>query len=718
MATGTPVHGAAAARTGGTDRAGTTALLLVPAGVALVALPVMLAAAFAQQVGAWSWWTATAGVLAGAALAAAVLPALRLPRVPWPVAAAVAAVAVLTVVWGVAASGEHVVVRRDPGAYATYALALARVGGVPLDPGLEVFGLQATDPWVRVSAAANYSVAGPVVDGQPTLRVEPQFLVGVPALLSLGWWVAGWPAMAFLPALATGLALCAVGALGHRLLGGWGAALAVALLALAQPVALVARQTFSEPFSLLYLMTGAALLVAAVDATRARDGRLLGLVAGVLLGANLLVRIDAVRELVLLVPAVALLAGRRHPAAVPLAVGALASGVPAALATRWWSSPYIASVMSSLGPLVVAGALLLAVSLLALAAGRVLADRWHAGPPTWASWAAVRLPLASGGVVAAAWLVLASRPLWLVDTREPYLPGQDTFVEALQQQQGLVLDGTRTYAEDSVTWLVWWLGPATVLAAAVASVALTVVGARAVLTRRPLPGWVLPFVVGLAVTLVSLYRPAITPDHPWADRRYVTVTYPFVVLCAVAALVAFTRWLPRRAGGGAARPLLASGLALSFLVPTALATAPVALERTEVGQVDAARQVCGALEAAGPDPAVLTVGFRARVEWAPVVRALCGVPLVGIEPPAEPGGGEDLGSVLARAAAGARANGATPVVLVGDQASAQQVADATGVTAQPVVDLATSEPARLLEEPPTSSRPLTVQAWVVPLTSP
>jgi hypothetical protein len=490
----------------------------------------------------------------------------------------------------------------------------------------------------------------------------------------------------------------------------------------AQPVVLVARQTFSEPFSLLYLLTGAALLVVAVEAggrgegRSDRDARLLGLVAGVLLGANLLVRIDAVRELVLLVPVVALLAGRRHPAALPLAVGALLTGVPGALGTTWWSSPYIASVMSSLGPLVVAGALLAAVSAVALVVGRTVALRWRDGAPWWARRTAAVLPVAAGALVGVAWLVLASRPLWLVDTREPYLPGQDTFVATLQASQGLPVDGTRTYAEDSVTWLVWWLGPVTVVAAALASVALTVVATRAVLDRRPLPGWVLPFAVGLAVTVVSLYRPAITPDHPWADRRYVTVTYPFVVLCATAAVRAVVRRLPRGAGAGVARPVLAGTLAVLLLGPAVLATAPVATERTELGQVQAARDVCDALDAAGPDPAVLAVGFRARVEWAPVLRALCGVPYVGIEPPADPAPGEDLATVLERAAATARAGGATPVVLVGDVQSAQQVADATGRTAEPVVDVDTTEPDRLLVEPPTSSRPLTVQAWLVPLT--
>jgi len=223
--------------------------------------------------------------------------------------------------------------------------------------------------------------------------------------------------------------------------------------------------------------------------------------------------------------------------------------------------------------------------------------------------------------------------------------------------------------------------------------------------------------------VVSLYRPAITPDHPWADRRYVTVTYPFVVLTATSALA---RLAGRRPGPAPAPPassswsrparqVLAGVLAAAALAPTALATLPLATARTEVGQVAGTEAVCDALAAAGPRPALLTVGFRARVEWAPVVRARCGVPLVGIEPPTAAAGGESLGDVLARAAAAARANGYDPVVMVGDLTSAQTVADQTGVTLPPVVSLDTQEPARLLEERPLATRPLPVDAWLAPL---
>ncbi|MFC3688268.1 hypothetical protein [Aquipuribacter hungaricus] len=686
----------------------TPLLVAAPLAVALALLPVMLVASGAQQVGLWSPWTAAPALATGVALAAVLLPRLDLPRLPWPSALLLLALCAGLGTWAALTHGEHLVVRRDPGAYATYALALARYGGVPLDPGLDVFGLPASDPWVRVGAAANYAVPGTGADGSATLLVSPQFLVGVPALLSGAWLVGGWSGLLVAPAVVAALALAAFAGLAAQLLGARWALLATALLGVSQPVVLVARQTFSEPFSLLYLLTAATLLVLAA-ASRGQRARLPALVAGLLLGAHLLVRIDAVRELVLLVPLVALLAGRRHPAAGPLAVGTLLTGVPAALATRWWDSPYVASVASSLGPLVAAGAVVTVLSAAALLLGRRVARRWDTtGVPRAAVRAAALLPAVAAATVALVGVGLASRPLWLVDSREPYLPGMEQFVGALQQQQGLPVDGLRTYAEDSVVWLVWWLGPVTVLLALVASVVLAAVGTRAVLSRQPLPRWLLPVVVGLAVTVLSLYRPAITPDHPWADRRYVTVTYPYLVLAATATLA----WLVGTGRRGT-RPA-AAVLAAAMLLPTALATLPLATARTETGQVAAVGAVCAALEDAGPRPAVLAVGFRARVEWAPVVRARCGVPFVGIEEPSAPAG-TTLGQVLGDAAATARAGGYAPVVLVGDLTSAQTVADATGVTLPPVVSLRTTEPERLLEERPLETREMTVDAWLAPL---
>ncbi len=678
-------------------------LTRIPVGLAVAIVPPMAVAGLAQQLGAWLPWLGIGSLAAGVGLG--VVAARHVPAAPVGrrTAATLLLIAVALGVWASLTHGEHVVVRRDAGAYATYALSLDSFGGVPLDPQLEVFGLAATDPQVRVSAAANYQVPEVGPDGEVSLRVVPQFLVGTPALLSLGWWLGGWPGLFLVPAVLAAGAVAAFGALASLLVGPRAAIGATAALALAQPLLLVARQTYSEPVSLLLLLTAALLTVQALNGSPYSRATKLGLLAGGLAGANLFVRIDAARELVLLVPIIAVLIGLRRPAGRAMALGALAATVPAALATTWWSSPYIAQVEGSLLPLTLAGLALVAVCVGAVPLGRMLARRWQS-PPAALRASATVAPALVAGAVAGAGLVLASRPLWLVDRRVSVLPGAEGFVEALQVSQGLPPDGTRTYAENSIEWLSWWVGWPLLVVAFATAIVLTYRALTALVAGR-VPGWVVPFAIGLAVTLLALWRPLITPDHPWADRRFVTVALPFVILTGTAGLA----WAVRRAARAGRPAAIGAGVAAAavLLLPTAAATAPLATERTEVGQVAAVEALC---EEIGPNGAVVAVGFRARVEWAPVVRARCQVPLVGI---VERSGAGSAGVAEDAAAALTAASqaGFDAVVLAGDPTTVAEL----DLAATAVVDLETTEPQRLLLEPASGTRPLVVQAWLARL---
>ena len=685
-------------------------VLRLPVALAVALLVPMAVAGLLQQLGAWTAVPAVPSLLVGMVLGVVVARSLPVPAVPSRAYAGIGLLAAAFGVWVALTHGEHVVVRRDPGAYATYALSLVRFGGVPLDPQLDVFGLAQGEPWVRTSSAANYTTVQDTADG-PVRVVSPQFLVGMPAVLSIGWWLAGWTGLFLVPAVVSAVVLVAFGALAAAVVGPRWAVLAVGVLALAQPFVLVSRQTFSEPLSMLYLLTSATVVVLAVRARAdARVAARLGLLGGALLAANLFVRIDAYREIVLLVPLAAVLVGIRHPAGRGLLAGAALTGVPAALATSWWDSVYVADVASSLRPLLLAGAVLTVLSVLGVLGGRWLAGRWSAGAPAALLRVRRAAPDVVAGLLCVSLVALASRPLWLVDRREPYINGQDTFVEGLQGQQGLPLDGTRTYAENSVTWLAWWLGPVLLVLAAVVAV-VAVRRALTALLRGDAPAWALPLGIVVAVSLLALYRSAITPDHPWADRRYVTVTLPALVLLATVGVAAVAERV-RRVGVRPARAVVAL-LCAALLLPAAAPTLPMLGARTELGQVAAAEEVCASLREAGPRPAVLAVAFRARVEWTPVVRARCGVPVVGITDPGSPTE-ETRAEVLRRAAAGARAQGYTPVLFAGDEATARQLASGLDVSMEQVVRLETTEPARLLTERPTTTQDLYVEAWVAP----
>jgi hypothetical protein len=313
---------------------------------------------------------------------------------------------------------------------------------------------------------------------------------------------------------------------------------------------------------------------------------------------------------------------------------------------------------------------------------------------------------------------------------------------------------------------------------------------------RALPSWFGPFLVGLGSTVLILYRPGITPDHPWADRRLVPVVLPTVVLLACAALVWLAARLPPVLSGPvprsasrswptrlkarlptglsneepaglsdppAARPpkaasdggpagakgrlptglkaglpaglrsrlpawpsagrpeqTSAEGVApvaravvpviggVLLLGPVLAATAPVATERTERGEVAALRRACAAF---GPSDTAVLLGSRAANEWPQVLRGVCGVPSLVVRwSPTRP----VPQATLDRVVEGIAAAGRRPVLVTADAA---QVLTAVGARPRQVVDLRTTEDARLLTRRPASGVPLDVDLWVAPVRS-
>ncbi|MGI4896185.1 MAG: hypothetical protein ACRYF3_13835, partial [Janthinobacterium lividum] len=407
------------------------------------------------------------------------------------------------------------------------------------------------------------------------------------------------------------------------------------------------------------------------------------------------------------VPVLAVLLVLRHPAARALAAGTGVAGLLAVIAALLTSRPYLASIAGSLLPLV-AGLVVLALVcgvLVRLArTGRLARRRGLTSP---------RLGPVLAGALALVLLVLASRPLWLVVRQDPADSGSK-LVAALQQAQGLRIDGGRTYAEHSIDWIAWYSGwPLVALAGAGAVVALLRL-VPALQGRTPLPPWFAPYVIAIGSTLLTLYRPGITPDHPWADRRFVVVVLPAVVVFAIAAIAwitarlpaAVARVLPVREPGDRVVPMVAVVvLAVLVVLPAVLATAPVAAQRTERGEVAAVERACSSF-AAGD--VAIAVDSRARNEWPQVLRGTCGVPSASIVVSTAVGaiGSPQylatLTAAIERESARVRLAGHTPVlVAAGGAADAVQTLRGLGVADPRVVsDLRTAEDERVLEERP------------------
>jgi len=640
-------------------------LVLLDLWTPAVAVPVSLvAAAFAGRL-AWgtpvvaaTWWTA------GGSLAIAVVSGL----------------------WAALTHAEHVVLRRDAGSVALYAHQLATHHGLPVDPVLAALGGTdvLSDPNVTLASPAFYEVGDHVV---------PQFLLGAPALYSLGEWAGGWTGMFVVPGILGAFGILAMAGLAARVAGAQWAPLAAGTFALAQPVLHANRSTYSEPAALLVILAAASLLVALVPAT-GRTAARIGGGAGLLVGACGFVRIDFLREIAVLIPVIAVLLVVRHPGARALLT---ATGVASALAVTaalLTSRPYLGTIAGSLVPLVAGLVFLTALCVVAtrLARSGFLARRrWLVSD---------RLGLVLAIVLGVVFAVLASRPLWLVVRQDPEDSGS-RLVAGLQATQGLAIDGGRTYAEHSIDWIAWYLGwPVVALAGAAAVVALPRL-IRGLQGRSSLPAWTAPYVMAMGSTLLTLYRPGITPDHPWADRRFVVVVLPAVVLLAVVA----ARWVVDRYAHQRWSWLRVAIACVLFLVPSAVATWPVAAQRSEAGEPQAVAEVCDSF--ADGDVA-LTVDPRSRNEWPQVLRGTCGIPTASIvvaTADGAPGTNEywtTLREAVDRQAARIRAAGGNPVlVAAGGDTDAVDVLMTLGVSAPRVVtDLRTGEDERVLEERP------------------
>ncbi|MEO5608475.1 MAG: hypothetical protein ABIQ61_14495, partial [Ornithinibacter sp.] len=520
------------------------------------ALWVVLVSAAGALLSGLGWWTPYAAwpvavVLIGVSWwCVRGIPAVRSSTGP---AAALLVVVAAFTVWAGATHSEQVFVRRDAASNFQAAVSLAQTGHrvVSIHPadvgGQAVLG----DDAITWGSPAFYAVGS-----SESPLVQPQFVIGPAVVYSFGWWLAGGVGAMVLPALAMGLSLLALGVLVMRVVRPWWGPVAAGLTGLLFPVLHTARATYSEPLALLTLAGGFLALTLMVGRERAkgaapgagnRDESLvrLALVAGVLVGGTGFVRVDALREAVLLLPVLALGAGLRRLWVRPLAIGLGASLTAAAIAALVLSYRYLGDIARSLVPLVVLALLVSAVcwgAVVLWRRGRRLPERVVA-----------RLPNAVAAVTVLVGVYLAGRPLWQVTRQDPNDPGA-LYVVGMQRRSGLTVDGGRTYAEDTVHWLSWYVGPiALVVALVVLAAALRHAVGR--VSAGEVPAWLPALVVASGSAVLTLLRPGITPDHPWADRRLLVALPLVVVLDMVAAAWLAARVRPQ------ARPWLGKVLA-------------------------------------------------------------------------------------------------------------------------------------------------------------
>lgn len=520
-------------------------------------------------------------------------------------------------------TGQHLLVGRDPGVYTLAGQWLAHHHSILIPYHREVFA----DPLLT------FDSAGFLPSGSDHLYAQGAHLL--PEFLGLTSAVLGESAMFRLNVVLGGLGLLAVYGFARLLVGrGWALGVMV-LLAGTLPQMAFSRDDYTEPVSQLLLFGGLALAWVAGSGRPARWA-----VAGLVLGGGCLARIDAfliLPTLLVYVAAVTAVAATGRSRLIAAGDGlALLGGaaVPALLGLldlKQLSNGYYRDLhpqFSSIGHLVEAAALggVLLVGLFWLTPARtVLMQRTR-----WRAPAAAAL----AGIVLLAGLALAVRPLFATG-HAPAAPGVQAYIGSIQQRDGTAVDPTRTYAEHSVVWLAWYLGP---LATALALPGVALLGWRAVRRGRM---DTLPFLLILVSTAgLYLYDPSIAPDQIWAMRRYLPIVIPGAAVATAVALSWLLGRVPRRSV-----PVLAVLASLLLVLPVAFVSWPLARAREGVPQLTEVHRVCAAI----PKGAAVVVLGDLAVGYPQTIRSYCGVPVGGL-PVTVPS------SRLARLAAGAEAS--------------------------------------------------------------
>jgi hypothetical protein len=450
--------------------------------------------------------------------------------------------------------------------------------------------------------------------------------------------------------------------------------------------------------------------------------RMLALLAGLALGLGLVVSLDGLLYLLPVIPFSALLLIGRRPQAIPFTCGAAVGCVYGLAAMFLLDRPFLDTVGGTAAVAAVAAAWLVALAVVAAQLARLPSMRERV--PRLLARIPVRwLPEFGGLLTAAALIGFAIRP-YVQTVRGHPSPAVASMIASLQRLQGLPVDPDRLYSEQTLYWVIWYIGLPTLLLGAAGLMAVVRNSLRALLTWRDPDSrwrvWGLPLAIICAGSLAVLWQPDISPDQPWASQRLLVVVLPGFILAALWS----GSWLAQRARTGGARPVtsVVVGLfcAAAMLVPTAATTfglgishsgpagglRPVAqglaLQRTGSGQVGAVDALCAQIPRKA---SVVIVSPATASQFSQVIRGMCGVPVASIA-------GQGTGPIDAAIAAISSA-GRRPVLLGNSE---RQLASFGGSPVR-VLDLSTTTDPQQLTQLPTKPTKIHYGIWMTMPTS-
>jgi len=441
-------------------------------------------------------------------------------------------------------ASRYLTVTRDPGFLTLEAIWLSKHPDPDIPMG-SAFAVQQSIPGVFASTGAYFPADG---------MLHAQGAKLLPGVLALGGWVGGELAVLAGNLVIGAFALLALYGLARRVVGPLWALLPTVALAASVPLGAFSRAAYTEPLTVALIFGGLTMAWSAFQT----GAWWRHAIAGAMVGATALARIDGGASVIGLIAGVGLAAaaplGRRprrrlQVALVAVTCTALAMVGIGYLDLSLHSPGYLADLGSQFILLTVALVATVVVSL-ALALPRCW-DPLRRGVLRHRS----RLSVAAMASIALLAATLVSRPLWLVGHHTPLGTPYARLVEGLQGREGLAIDPSRSYDEQSVTWLSWYYGwPMVVLAFA----GLALIARRAIRHRDP--RYLVLLAVIAAPSALYLWRASISADQVWAMRRFLPVTIPGFLLAATVAIVAL--WSTRRWWARAGAGLLAASVAV------------------------------------------------------------------------------------------------------------------------------------------------------------
>lgn len=498
-----------------------------------VAAPLLTALALA------GWFRAPVIVFCLVACAAAAwvagrgLPAARTARPAWWDLGGLALVAGAFVLY--ARPAEYIINSRDPGVYALFAAKLARTGAL-LHHDTLVGAVSSFHTFADSEKYPGFYILGRDL-------IVPQFFPAPFAFLGLGNLAGGTWGGLFVVSVMGALSVGVAYVLGRELFGRWAGAFGAALLATSYTQIWWSRHPSSEVMTQLFALAGLWMAVRFVRGA----GPTTGVLAGVLLGGAMLLRVDGF----LAAAAVPLLFGydlvMGRPAlrwlypGVPLALFAGAS----ALYLNTVGGRYLYLIYSKHGlgtalalwPYLAVVAVLIALGFYFL---RRRGDWFRGWLETRAKWIGLTGSLIVAGVALWAYFIL---PV-------PW----ETLPESSREFDA--------YKPQILLRLTWFVTP---VVAVLALIGLVLASYRLNASRVLLLGAVLSF--GFLYTVI----PNVAPDLPWATRRFVPTVFPGVCLLAGHATVEAGRLLARRAPrAGIVFSVVLAAVALAHTVNIAL----------------------------------------------------------------------------------------------------------------------------------------------------